>query len=57
MITVVEFDCHNYDLWEIAVRVSLKAQNKLGFINGSLERPAEVEDEEFSECHAWTWLI
>jgi len=47
------------------VRTALKAKNKLGFVDGSLSRPKEVEGEEFSECHAWdmfnsmlcSWLV
>jgi len=53
------------ELWERAVTTSLKAKNKLAFINGTLMRPDEKDDEEFSECHAWdtgklmlcSWLL
>jgi len=35
------------------VTTALKAKNKLGFIDGTLERPRAEDDKEFSECHAW----
>jgi len=53
LITAVIFDRKNFDLWEIAVRTALKAKNKLGFIEGTLKRPAETSDEDFSEANAW----
>ena len=53
LITAVIFDGLNHDLWERAVRTALKAKNKLGFIDGSLARPAATGSDEFSECHAW----
>jgi len=65
LITTVIFDGKNFDLWEIAVRMALKAKNKLGFIEGTLKRPAETSDEDFSEANAWdivnsmlcSWLL
>jgi len=47
------------------MRTALKEKNKLPFINGSLVRSTEKEDEEFSKCHAWdivnlmvcSWLL
>ena len=33
MAIAVMFDGQNYDLWERAVRTTLKAKNKLGFID------------------------
>ena len=47
------------------VRTALKAKNKLAFIDGSLNRPKEVEGADLSECHAWdmvssmlcSWLV
>jgi len=53
LIIAVVFDGKNYDLWERAVRVTLKAKNKLGFIEGTLKRPEEVKDQDFSEADAW----
>ena len=53
MITAVVFDGQNYDMWEKTVRTTLKAKNKLGFIDGTLARSKEQRDEEFTECHVW----
>ena len=52
LITVVIFDGKNFDLWEIAIRTDIKAKNKLGFIEGTLKRPAETSYEDFSEANA-----
>jgi len=46
IITAIKFDGKNYDLWEKAVKTALKSKNKLGFIDGSIQRPM-VEKEEF----------
>jgi len=64
LITAEVFDGKNYELWENAVRIALKANNKLGFIDGTLERP-EVREGDFTEYHAWdivnsmvcSWLL
>jgi len=53
LITTVIFDGKNYNLRERAVPTTLKAKNKLGFIDRILIRPAEKEDEEFFEAKAW----
>ena len=39
MPTAVVFDGQNYDLWKRAVRTTLKAKNKLGFIDWKITRP------------------
>ena len=52
LVTTVIFHKMNFDLWEIAIRTDLKAKNKLGFIEGTLERLAETSDEDFSEANA-----
>ena len=65
LITAVIFDGKNFDLWERAVRTALIAKNKLGFIDGTLTRPAETSDVDFSEVNAWdmansmlcSWLL
>jgi len=44
LITVVCFDGKNYDVWERAIRMVMKAKNKLGFINGTLTKP---EDKKY----------
>jgi len=37
MLTTAEvFDGKNYELWENAVRIAVKAKNRLGFIDGTL---------------------
>jgi len=51
IITTVIFDGKNYELWERAVTTALKVKNKLGFIDGTLERATAKYDKEFSECH------
>ena len=55
-MTIVLFDGKNYDLQERAVRKALKVNNKLGFIEGTLTRPLQVRDEEFSEAIHGIWL-
>ena len=39
LITAVMFDGKNYNLWEKAIHIALKAKNKLRFIDGTLQRP------------------
>ena len=53
MIMVVIFEGNNYNLWEQAVRTTLKAKNKLVFVDGTLTRPDLKEGEEFSEVDTW----
>jgi len=43
LITAVIFDGKNYDLWEKVVRTSLRAKNKLQFIEGKFEKPTLTE--------------
>ena len=65
MITVVVLDGKNYELWQHAVRTTLKAKNKLGFNEGTLKRPEKVTEQEFSEAGPWdlvnsilySWLL
>ena len=33
----------NYGQWSCAMRLALSAKNKLGFINGELEKPSRVD--------------
>jgi len=64
LITAEVFDGKNYELWENAVRISLKAKNKLGFIDGTLKKP-EIGEGNFTEYHSWdmvnsmicSWLL
>ena len=53
MITAVMFDGKNYDLWEQAVRKTLKAKNKLVFIDQTLQKPKSKEGGELSELQTW----
>ena len=65
LITAIIFDRKNFDLWEIVVKTALKAKNKLGFFEGTLKRPTEMSDEDFSEANTWdmvnsmlcSWLL
>ena len=38
IIATVKFNGKDYDLWEQAVRIVLKAKNKLSFIDGKLTK-------------------
>ena len=53
IITAVVFDGSNYDLWERAMRTTLRAKYKLGFVGRSLTEPTKKEDAEFTEMDAW----
>ena len=53
VITLAIFNGKNYKLWRKAVRTALKAQNKLGFIKGTLVKSNLTEGEEDSELVAW----
>ena len=46
LITAIRFDGKNYDLWEQAVRTSLRAKNKLGFVDGTITKPDPKEGDE-----------
>lgn len=54
-------DGTNYNSWSIAMRISLDAKNKLGFVDGSLARPA-IDDRLYkiwSRCNSMvkSWLL
>jgi len=54
-------DGSNYNSWSIAMRISLDAKNKLGFVDGSLLRPS-VDDSTFriwSRCNSMvkSWIL
>ena len=53
LITAVIFDGKNYDLWEKAVRTALRANNKLGFIEGKLKKSTLKEGDDPLELQAW----
>jgi len=50
---MVIFDGRNYDIWEKAIRTSLKAKNKLGFIEGKQNKSEPNEGEDMIELQAW----
>jgi len=45
IITAIKFDGKNCDLWEQAIRTTLKAKNKLAFIDGKITKPTVKEGE------------
>ena len=65
LITAIVFDGLNYNLWEKAIHTALKAKNKLGFIDWTLERAEPNGNEDFLEFHArdiansmiYSWII
>ena len=56
LIIAVIFDGTNYDLWERAVKAALKAKNKLGFIDGTLQKPQPAEGEDNTEVQTWEMI-
>jgi len=53
IITSIKFDGKNYELWESAVKTSLRSKNKLGFIDGVIKKPEEMEGKSVAEINAW----
>ena len=53
LITAVIFDGKNYDVWEKAVRSSLKSKNKLGFTDGKLTKPHQKKEKTIPNCESW----
>ncbi|XP_074305457.1 uncharacterized protein LOC141640647 [Silene latifolia] len=54
MLTQTLFNGENYDLWADAVRNSLDAKKKLGFVEGLVKKPIVNEgDTEILEAVAW----
>ena len=53
LITVVVFDAKNYDLWEKAIRASLKSKNNLDFIEGTITKPTPTIGEHTTKLQAW----
>ncbi|XP_074277250.1 uncharacterized protein LOC141600891 [Silene latifolia] len=51
-LTQTVFNGDNYDLWVDAVRNGLDAKNKLGFVDGTVAKPDESEDNNY-EVVAW----
>ncbi|CAL9218574.1 unnamed protein product [Arabidopsis halleri] len=54
-------DGNNYDDWQIAMKTSLDAKNKLAFIDGSILRPSETDAifRIWSRCNSMvkSWLL
>ncbi|XP_074266497.1 uncharacterized protein LOC141589772 [Silene latifolia] len=44
-ITHIAFNGNNYDEWSRAFRLALLAKDKMGYIDGSITKPAETADE------------
>ena len=44
LITVVIVDGKNYDLQEQAITTALLSKNKLGFIDGTLQKPSSTDE-------------
>lgn len=63
LITTVIFNGKNFDLWQKAVRTSLKLKNKLGFIDGTLKRPeasqggAKLQAWEMVNSMVCSWIL
>ena len=65
IITSIKFDGRNYELWESAVRTSLRSKNKLGFIDGTISKPVKEEGKSVAEINTWemvnsmvqSWII
>jgi len=53
IITSIKFDAKNYKLWESMIRTSLRSKNKLGFIDGTIQRPTMEEGKSLVEINAW----
>ncbi|RVX21457.1 hypothetical protein CK203_001882 [Vitis vinifera] len=49
-ITTCVFNGENYDMWEKAVKNALRAKNKLGIIDGTVNKP---KGEDGNELNAW----
>ena len=56
LITTVIFNGKNYELWQKAVQTTLKAKKKLGFINGTLQKPDFKEGDDTSEFESWDMI-
>lgn len=54
-------DGSNYDNWSIAMNIALDAKNKLAFVDGTLERPAESHPNYriWSRCNSMvkSWIL
>ena len=53
ILAIVRFNGKNYDLWEQAVRTTLKAKNKLTFIDGKITKLVMKDGVYLTEANAW----
>jgi len=51
IILLIFYD-KNYDLWEMAIRMTLKSKNKLAFIEGSFKKPILKGGDDPSKANA-----
>jgi len=56
LVIMLVFDRKNYDMWEKVVHTALKAEDKLGFIDGTLAKPELREGQDFLEYQAWVMV-
>lgn len=51
----------NYKVWSAAIKLAIHTKNKLGFLNGTLERPAETGflQEQWDRCNSvvLSWIL
>ena len=53
IIITVRLNGINYNMWEQAVRTTLKAINKLAFIDGELSRPENKDGKQIAGVNTW----
>ncbi|XP_076927295.1 uncharacterized protein LOC143590814 [Bidens hawaiensis] len=63
-MTIISFKLkgtENYSMWANAMKLALQVKNKLGFVNGTCERPTddEVLKNQWNRCNAvvLTWIL
>jgi len=57
VITTIKFDGKNYDLWEQAIRIALKAKNKLGFVDGKITKAkVTISEKDSAMENAWNMV-
>lgn len=53
---------NNYNLWSRAMLITLRAREKLDFINGKCTAPTDIESKEYEQwkkayCMVYSWLL
>ncbi|XP_070667883.1 uncharacterized protein [Malus domestica] len=53
---------NNYSTWSLSMTMALQAKNKMGFVDGSIKKPAEGSQEDMQQwgrCNVLvkTWLL